>query len=253
MPTTREEYKENVETIDPLPTGNASDFIMDNFLAIADNLEAKTTQIDIVASAVNWLSETSHSALSLGASTNGLSLAGQQLQLATATTSTAGAMSATDKTKLDNYATYPPYTTVCGKTIITGNNTVQVGATFTIPANRLTTADFIRVRVNTGIGSAGAGEYGIRYRFDGGSWLSNVGRAASGANTQIFLDMTRESGTAWVAIFGRYPSGGSSPGTHQGNVTITTPSDSHTIEIGFTTPTTFSETIYHGTLEIIKG
>ena len=74
----RQEYKEGIETLDPLPSGEASDYIVDQIKAIADNLEFKTNIIDILTSSLNWISEQAHSQLSLN-SAPGLSLVGQQL------------------------------------------------------------------------------------------------------------------------------------------------------------------------------
>lgn len=53
---------------------------------------------------INTINGASHAAVTIGTA-NGLSLAGQAISLATATTSTPGAMIATDKTKLDGIAT----------------------------------------------------------------------------------------------------------------------------------------------------
>lgn len=80
-----------------------------------------------------------HSALTLGASTNGLSLSGQTLQLSLATSSLPGAMSASDKSAIDELvSTYAPIShthslseitdsgTAAGYDIGTSNGTVPV-------------------------------------------------------------------------------------------------------------------------------
>ena len=54
---------------------------------------------------IDTLEGVSHDAVTLGTNTNGLSLTDQELQLNTATTSSAGSMSSADKTKLDGIET----------------------------------------------------------------------------------------------------------------------------------------------------
>ncbi len=100
----------------------------------------------------NWislyqLSQSSHSPLTLG-TTNGLSLSGQQLSLLPATTTTSGALTATDKTKLDALNTT---TTTSGNILVangsqwnsvapTGDVTINSNGSTLIGNNTITSA-----------------------------------------------------------------------------------------------------------------
>jgi hypothetical protein len=146
----------------------------------------------------NWQNiSLAHSPVTLGTA-NGLSISGQILSLATATTSVAGAMSATDKVKLDSVTggasvssvglTVPSWLTVAGSPVTT-SGTLAVTATTGQTANQvLATPD------------STTGAVGLRVLVSGDLPTVPVTKGGTGLTTATLGDFVYGSGSNTRAI-----------------------------------------------------
>lgn len=148
-----------------------------------------------------------HNAVTLGSSTNGLSLSTQQLSLATATTSNAGSMSSADKVKLDGIASGAQIGTVTSIGI-------SMPSAFTVSNSPVTTSGTIAIT---------AGGLSTEY-IQGNGAAANFNSASRNA---ISLTTTGTSGaatyssTTGVLNIPQYVGGVTSFNTRTGAITLT--------------------------------
>jgi hypothetical protein len=148
-----------------------------------------------------------HDPVTLGGSTNGLSLSTQQLSLATATTSAGGAMSAIDKAKLDGIAAGAQTGTVTSIGI-------SMPSAFTVSNSPITTLGTIAITAN---GSS------VEYiRGDGATGnFNSVARAAISLTTTGTAGAATYNSTTGVLNIPQYVGGVTSFNTRTGAITLT--------------------------------
>jgi hypothetical protein len=148
-----------------------------------------------------------HDPVTLGGSTNGLSLSTQQLSLAMATTSAAGAMSSVDKAKLDTIAAGAQIGTVTSIGI-------SMPSAFTVSNSPITTLGTIAITAN-GLST----EY---IRGDGATGNFNgVARAAISLTTTGTSGAATYSSTTGILNIPQYQGGVTSFNTRTGAITLT--------------------------------
>jgi hypothetical protein len=148
-----------------------------------------------------------HDPVTLGGSTNGLSLSTQQLSLATATTSAGGAMSAIDKAKLDGIAAGAQAGTVTSIGI-------SMPSAFTVSNSPITTLGTIAITAN-----GSSAEY---IRGDGATGNFNgVARAAISLTTTGTAGAATYNSTTGVLNIPQYVGGVTSFNTRTGAITLT--------------------------------
>jgi len=139
-------------------------------------------------SATDWITAPSaHDAVTIGTA-NGLSLSTQQMSLSTATTSTAGAMSTTDKTKLDKIAS---------------NSTTASGIFSTAMGNFTTASGSNSTAMGQGTTASGSNSTAMGYYTEASSYLTTAMGHETTSNGQISTAMgdgTTSSGYVSTAM-----------------------------------------------------
>jgi hypothetical protein len=148
-----------------------------------------------------------HDPVTLGGSTNGLSLSTQQLSLATATTSASGAMSSVDKAKLDSIAAGAQTGTVTSVGI-------SMPSAFTVSNSPITTLGTIAITA-TGLSTEFIRGDGATGNFNG------VARAAISLTTTGTAGAATYNSTTGVLNVPQYVGGVTSFNTRTGAITLT--------------------------------